>query len=57
MFGVLLAPELLLFTAINEEISAGNLLKKVLEFHPNLKKPGMLTCIYNWIRERVNVSA
>jgi hypothetical protein len=56
MFVALLAPELLLYTAINERISAGNLLKKVLEFHPNLEMPGMRTCMYNWIRGQVNVS-
>jgi hypothetical protein len=55
MFFALLAPELLLYSAINERISAGNLLKKVHEFHPHLKRPGMLTSIYNWIRGRVNV--
>jgi hypothetical protein len=55
MFFALLAPELLLYTAINE--SAGTLLKKVHELHPNLKKPGMLACIFNWIRGRVNVSS
>jgi hypothetical protein len=57
MFFALLAPELLLYSAINERISAGKLLKKVLELHPHLEKPGMLTCMYNWIRGRVNVSA
>jgi len=42
MIIALLAPELLLFLAINERVSAGILLKKVLKFHPHLAKPGML---------------
>jgi hypothetical protein len=57
MIFALLVPEILLFFAINEGINAGILVKEVLKFHPHLEKPGMLTCIYNWIRERVNVSA
>jgi hypothetical protein len=57
MFIALLAPEFLLYLAINERINAGTLLKKVHKFHPHLKKPGMLTCIYNWIRGRVTVSS
>jgi hypothetical protein len=42
MILALLAPELLLFLAINERISAGILLKKALKFHPHLAKRGML---------------
>ena len=52
MIFALLAPEGLLFLAINERIAAGVLLKKVLKFHPHLAKPGMFTRLYNWIRER-----
>ena len=52
MFIALLAPEVLLFLAINERIGAGMLLKKVLRFHPHLAKPGMFTRTYNWIRGR-----
>jgi hypothetical protein len=47
-----LAPEVLLFLAINEWITAGVLLKKVLKFHPQLARPGMLAHMYNWIRGR-----
>jgi hypothetical protein len=50
MFFSLLAPEILLCSAIQDRIDAGFLLKEVLEFHPHLKKPGMRTCTYNWIR-------
>ena len=52
MIFALLAPEALLYLAINERIAAGNLLKKVLKFHPHLAKPGMFTRVYNWIRGR-----
>ena len=52
MFIALLAPEFLLFLSINERIKAGILLKKVLEFHPHLAKPGMFTRMYDWIRGR-----
>jgi hypothetical protein len=48
----LLAPELLLYLALNERIRAGALVKKVLKFHPQLAKPGMLTRTYNYIRGR-----
>ena len=49
------APEALLYFAINERITAGILLKKVLEFHPCLRvKPGMLGRVYNWIRKDVS---
>ena len=50
MIFALFAPELLLYFAIHERITAGVLLKKVLEFHPHLAKPGMLARVYNWIR-------
>ena len=53
MFIALIAPEALLFLAINERITVGILLKKVLKFHPYLAKPGMFTRMYNWIRGRV----
>ena len=54
MFIALIAPEALLFLAINERITAGVLLKKVLKFHPHLAEPGMFTgvSVYNWIRGR-----
>ena len=45
MFIALLAPELLLFLAINERINAHTMLKKVLKFHPYLEKPGMLASV------------
>jgi hypothetical protein len=48
----LLAPEVLLYLAINERIRAGILLKKVLEIHPPLAKPGMLTRMLNYFRGR-----
>ena len=50
MFIALLAPELLLYLAMNERIITGVLLKEVLELHPHLAKPGMLAGMYNWIR-------
>ena len=52
MFIALLAPELLLYLAINERITAGVLLEKVLNSHPHLAKPGMLARLYSWIRGR-----
>jgi hypothetical protein len=48
----LLAPEVLLYLAIMERISAGALLKKVLESHPHLAKPGMLAGMSNYIWRR-----
>jgi hypothetical protein len=49
----LVAPEVLLYLAINERIRAGILLKKVLEFHPHLAKPpGILARMYSYIRGR-----
>ena len=52
MFIALIAPEILRYLAINERITAGFLLRKVLKFHPHLAKPGMFTRMYNWIRGR-----
>ena len=49
MILALLAPEVLLFFAINERITAGVLLQEVLKFHPHLAKPGMFTRMRNWI--------
>ena len=46
----LLAPELLLYLATNERISAGISLKKALKFYPRLVKLGKLA--YNRIRGR-----
>ena len=48
MVFALLAPEVLLYLAVNERIRAGDLLKQVLKLHPDLKKPGMLACMYNY---------
>ena len=42
MVVALLAPEVLLYLAINERIDATNLMKTALEFHPRLAKPRML---------------
>ena len=47
----LIAPEFLLYLAINERISAAFLVKKTLASHPKLAKPGMLNGMYNYIRE------
>src|SRR5258706_9415343 len=52
MFIALIAPEVLLFLAINERIDAVTLLKKALEFHPHLAKPGILFGMYSWISGR-----
>ncbi len=52
MFIALLAPEALLFLAINERITASILLKKVLKVHPHLAKPGMFARVDSWIRGR-----
>ena len=49
MYIALLGPELLLYLAINEMITARILLSKVLKFHPHLAKPGMRAGMYNWI--------
>jgi len=51
----LIAPKVLLYLAINERINAAFLVKKTLASHPQLAKPGMLTCIYNYICELANV--
>ena len=50
MLIALLAPEVLLYFAIQERIKAGELLTKVLKFHPHLAKPGVFTRMYNQIR-------
>ena len=53
MFIALLAPEDLLFRAINERVIAGTLLKQVLELHPHLAKPGMLAaCTTGFVEEQ-----
>ena len=52
MIFALFAPEILLYFAINERITAGVFQKKVLESHPHLAKPGMLARVYNWIRRQ-----
>ena len=53
MILALLAPELLLYLAINERVTAEVMLKKVLKFHSYLGKPGVLARLYNRIRGRV----
>jgi len=53
MFIALLTPEFLLLLAIDESVNAGILLRKTLEFHPHLAKPGVLVGLYNWVRGRV----
>jgi len=53
MIVALLAPEVLLYLAINERISAADLMKKTLKFHPRLAKPGMLARVYNYIRAKL----
>jgi len=52
MFLALLAPEVLLYLAIIEKLTAQTLLEKTLKFHPHLAKPGVFTSMYNWIRGR-----
>ena len=52
MFIALLAPEVLLYLAIQERIEAGKLLMKVLKIHPHLAEPGVFTRMYHWIRGR-----
>ena len=46
----LLAPELLLYLAIDERIHAGVLLKTALKSHPELAKPGTVTRMCTYIR-------
>jgi len=53
MFITLLAPEVLLYLAINERIKAGILLRKALKFYPHLEKPGMFVSVCHWVRGRV----
>ena len=48
MVFALLAPEILLYLAVNQRIEAGALLKQVLKLHPHLEKPGMLARMYNY---------
>ena len=48
MILALLAPELLLYLAVNEKIEAGTLLKQVLKLRPDLAKPGMLARMYGY---------
>ena len=52
MVFALLAPEVLLYLAVNERIMAGALLKRVLKLHPDLEKPGMLARMYNYFGGR-----
>ena len=52
MIFALLAPEVLLYLAIHEWITAGELLKEVHKLHPHLDKPGLFTRMCNWIRGR-----
>jgi len=53
MVVALFAPEVLLYLAINERIDATKLMKRALEFHPRLAKPGMLARVYNYIRAKL----
>ena len=55
MVFALLAPEVLLYFAVNERIRAGALLKRVLELHPDLAKPGMLARMYNYFFGRAEL--
>ena len=57
MLVALLAPEVLLYLAINERIDAGFVLGKVLESHPELVKLGMTARMRNYIRGLVNPKA
>ena len=43
-----LAPEALLYFAVNERIRAGILLKRAFKLHPHLAKPGLLARMYNY---------
>lgn len=54
MVFALLAPEILLYLAVNERISAGILLKRVLKLHPHLAKPGILARMYNYFSKDVS---
>ena len=53
----LLAPEVLLYHAINERIDAGFVLGKVLESHPEIVNLGMTARMRNYIRGLVNPKA
>jgi len=53
MVVALLAPEVLLYLAITEWLDATKLMKRALESHPHLAKPGMLARIYNYIRAKL----
>jgi hypothetical protein len=54
----LLAPEVLLYLAINERVNAARLMKTAQKFHPGLVKPGMLSRVYRYIRAKLkDVSA
>ena len=50
MIIALYAPELLLFLAINERVTAGTLLKVAVQYHPDLAEPGMFVSMYRYIR-------
>ena len=49
----LLAPEVLLYLAINERVDATKLMRTALAFHPRLAKPGMLARVYNYLRAKL----
>jgi len=57
MIIALLAPEFLLFLAINERFSADTLVGKVLEFHSHLAKPRMIDRVIPGRAKSINVSA
>ena len=48
MVFALLAPEVLLYLAVNERIRAGALLKQVFKLRPDLEKPRILARMYNY---------
>jgi len=53
MVVALLAPEALLYLAMNEKAIATGLMKRALVSHPRLAKPGMLARAYNYIRAKL----
>ena len=53
MIVALLTPELLLYLAINERISAYTVVKQVLAVHPHLTAPGLFDRIWEYIGERL----
>ena len=54
MILALLAPEYLLFLAMNKRVNASVLVKKVKKFHPDLAGPGVCARLSNWFRKDVS---